>query len=241
MRLICGESLDVLRSLCDASVDAVITDPPYSSGGLHAGDRRRSTGSKYVQNGQTLRHADFGGDNRDQRSFGYWCVLWMLECHRILKPGGYFLSFTDWRQLPLVSDAVQAADLTWRGIISWDKGPSARAPHTGYFRHQCEYLVWASSGPCPNADGRGPFPGCFRVPIDKADKHHQCGKPVELMRELVKCVRPGGRVLDPFAGSASTGVACALEGRDFIGIERQKDYYAIGLARLKAHGQKVAA
>lgn len=47
-------------------------------------------------------------------------------------------------QLPSTTDAVQIGELIWRGIIAWDKGRCARAPHKGYFRHQCEYVVWAT-------------------------------------------------------------------------------------------------
>jgi len=63
--------------------------------------------------------------------------------------------------------------------------------------------------------------------------HHPCIKPTSLMQYLVRLVTPkGGTVLDPFAGSFSTGKACVLEGFDFIGIELDKEYCAIGEARM---------
>src|SRR5262245_19338692 len=98
--LVEGEALSVLRELPDACVDAVVTDPPYSSGGAYRGDRTASTGEKYVQNGTLTVRPSFGGDNRDQRAFGYWCALWLAECLRIAKPGAPICVFTDWRQLP---------------------------------------------------------------------------------------------------------------------------------------------
>lgn len=54
------------------------------------------------------------------------------------------------------------------------------------------------------------------------------------MRYLARLTKTptGGVVLDPFAGSGSTGVACIMEGRDFIGIEREADYVEIARARL---------
>jgi DNA modification methylase len=62
---------------------------------------------------------------------------------------------------------------------------------------------------------------------------HPTVKPLELMRWLVKLVTPpGGLVLDPFTGSGSTGAAAVLEGRDFIGIEREGQYVDIACARI---------
>lgn len=58
-------------------------------------------------------------------------------------------------------------------------------------------------------------------------------KPVNLMRWLVRLVcPPGGRVLDPFLGSGTTGIAAVLEGFDFIGIERESEYVEISRARI---------
>ncbi len=64
--------------------------------------------------------------------------------------------------------------------------------------------------------------------------HHPTVKPTKLMQYLVRLVTPkGGTVLDPFAGSGSTGKACKLEGFNFIGIEKEKEYFDIAEARIK--------
>ncbi len=237
-----GETLRILQSLEDASADALITDPPYSSGGMYRGDRAMSTtDSKYTQSEQRGTHPDFGGDNRDQRSWGYWTALWLSECVRIVKPGGYLLCFVDWRQLSTLTDAFQAGGAVWRGLVPWDKGGGARAPHTGYFRHQCEYIVWGSVGALPKCGHGGPWSGCLRYPVKPRDKFHQAGKPVELMRELVKIVPPGGTVLDCFAGSGTTGIAAMLEGRRSVLIEREPPYIEIIRRRLDAARQGVEA
>jgi len=63
---------------------------------------------------------------------------------------------------------------------------------------------------------------------------HPTVKPVELMRYLVRLVTPpDGLVLDPFAGSGSTGVACVLEGVSFVGIERESEYVEIATRRIE--------
>jgi len=64
--------------------------------------------------------------------------------------------------------------------------------------------------------------------------HHPTVKPIELMRYLVRLTKTptGGVVLDPFMGSGTTGIACELEGREFIGIEREAEYVEIAEKRI---------
>lgn len=85
----------------------------------------------------------------------------------------------------------------------------------------------------------GPFPGCYHVPNDLKDKHHLTGKPTALMRELVKIVPPGARILDPFAGSGTTLLAAQLEGRSAVGIEREAEYCEITRQRLQEPSNRV--
>ena len=220
--------------LLGGTFDALITDPPYSSGGRTAGERQRPASEKYVQGGtHAAYNVDFAGEMMDARSWAMWCAHWLELARAKVRPGGYAMVFTDWRQLPALTDAIQMAGWHWRGVIAWDKGPGARGPHKGYFRHQCEYIVWASNGALPVAKHGGPWPGCYRVPVIAREKLHMTGKPVELMRQLVSVVPPGGSVLDPFMGSASTGVACIEEGRRFAGIEVTRHYYDVSVQRLQ--------
>jgi site-specific DNA-methyltransferase (adenine-specific) len=68
----------------------------------------------------------------------------------------------------------------------------------------------------------------------RAANHHPTVKPVELMRWLCGLITPpGGTVLDPFAGSGSTGIAALREGFSFIGIEREAEYVEIARARIQ--------
>lgn len=238
--LLQGECLQLLQGMQPCSVDAVITDPPYSSGGFTRDDKGRSPESKYQQSGLEEKYPTFAGDSRDQRSYLAWCAVWISECVRVLKPGGYFMAFTDWRQLPVMSDAVQAGGVFWRGIVAWDKGKGSRAPHKGYFKHQCEYVVWGTKGPAVQLEHDGPFDGCINAIVRQNDKHHMTGKPTALMCELVRPVVPGGLVLDPFAGSGTTGVAAVLTGRRFVGIEREATYAEISRRRLHEAAEQVA-
>ena len=71
-------------------------------------------------------------------------------------------------------------------------------------------------------------------PIPSNGRYHVCQKPVELLERLI-CVssNEGGLVLDCFAGSGSTGVACINTGREFIGIEKDPKYYEVARKRLE--------
>ncbi len=214
--------------------DLVVADPPYSSGSLHAGQRRTNPSTKYVSwaTNQRRKWADFAGDNRDQRSWRNWCYLWLSAALAASREGAYVAVFTDWRELPTLTDSVQGAGWIWRGIIAWDKGEGARAPHKGYCRHQCEYIVWGTKGPCPPATHGGPLPGCLRHRIER-DRLHMTSKPVALLRELVCLVPPGSLVCDPFAGSGSTAVACLQAGHDFVGWEIDPQHHATAMQRLR--------
>jgi site-specific DNA-methyltransferase (adenine-specific) len=231
-----GETLALLRDVPDASIDALITDPPYSSGGQFRGDRMQDVHTKYTQSGSGTRdRPEFAGDNRDQRAYAYWCTLWLAECGRALKRGAPVVLFTDWRQLPTTTDLLQAGGLVWRGLAVWDKTEACR-PYLGGFRQQCEYLVWGTNGPRNEAEcaERGTLPGVLRVPNRRDDKHHVTGKPTELMRQVVRICPPDGLILDPFAGSGTTLVAALAEGRRAIGFERVPEYVQIASDRCRA-------
>jgi site-specific DNA-methyltransferase (adenine-specific) len=226
--------LAIMRDLPSESVDAIITDPPYSSGALHAAGRtQQSPRAKYQSSDTKLRYADFAGDNRDQRSWAYWSVLWLTEALRIANVGAPVLMFCDWRQLPTATDVMQAAGAVWRGIFPWLK-PSGRPSGPGRFRNGSEFVVWGSKGTMPPREEIGYLPGYHVESIRKSDKHHLTGKPTELMRVLCRICPPDGVILDPFTGSGTTGVAALQEGRRFIGIEMTSENAAVARQRLDA-------
>jgi len=229
--LIHGDALTVLPTLPANSFDALITDPPYASGGTHAASRQQSPQVKYMQSNGPQLHADFVGDERDQRSHLAWMRLWLAECSRVLKEGAPVLLFTDWRQLPLTTDALQCAGFTWRGVAVWDKTEGVR-PQLGRFRNQAEYVVWGSKGHMPLGRRAPVLPGVVREKVRKVDKHHMTGKPTDLMRQLVRICEEGGRILDPFAGSGTTLVAADLEGYSWTGIEMTGHYFDVARSRL---------
>ena len=236
MTLLQGDCLELMKKIPDNSVDMVLTDPPYSSGGLFAGDRKKSTRSKYCDtdyNG-AARFQSFSGDNMDQRSFTEFMRMVLNKCRQKAKPESVCGVFVDWRNLPAATDALQAAGWVYRGIVVWDKGNSRPIPNR--FRNDCEYVVWGTNGPRKTEYIDGVFigAGCYHIAgVPTGKKNHQTEKPVELLENLIAISPTGGIVLDPFMGSGSTGVACVNTGRDFIGIELDPHYFEIAKQRIE--------
>lgn len=227
--LICGDVLACLDSV--GTVDAVITDPPYSSGGLHAGDRAKPPAQKYLDTGsRNARLPDFSGDMRDQRSFVHFNALWSTAARDMTSDGGVIVTFTDWRQLAVTTDYVQAGGWVWRGVTVWEKiNPR---PSRGRFANGAEYAVWGSNGRMPVDRGVSPLRGVFahKAPRERA---HITQKPLSLMEDMVAICEPGGTVLDPFMGSGTTGVAALTSGRTFVGIEKSPELFAIARKRIE--------
>jgi hypothetical protein len=154
-----GDCVPWLRSLPRGSVDALVTDPPYSSGGAFRGDRvKGSANGKYLDDADANAYPEFAGDARDQLSWIAWCSIWLADALRACREGAPVVVFSDWRQVPAMSLALQAAGWVWRGIVPWDKGEGCR-PVPGRFRAQAEYALWGSKGPMPLDRGVFPIPG----------------------------------------------------------------------------------
>ena len=77
-----GDALDVLRSLPDASVDMVLTDPPYSSGGVTLPARQADPTHKYQASDVKRAYPAMLGDAKDQHSWILWSTLWLSQCWR---------------------------------------------------------------------------------------------------------------------------------------------------------------
>ncbi len=213
-----GDCLQVIKQLEPGSIGGVVTDPPYSSGGQSISAKQQATSKKYTSTKGACPYPDFAGDNKDQRSWTSWMAAWMYEARMVCKEGAPIVVFSDWRQLPALTDAMQWAGWIWRGVLPWDK-TNAR-PQKGRYRQQCEYVAWGSNGAMPMTRDVPVLPGIYRYPSPTGDARlHQTQKPVELMRALIRIVEPGETILEPFAGSGSTLEAAELEGYNAVGIE----------------------
>ena len=214
-QLIHGDALKVLGS--------------YASGGRTQAEKNRSTARKYSSMGENAP-PPFEGDAKDQRSWTRWVAEWLYEARKVCKPGAPVCMFIDWRQLPAASDALQWAGWIWRGTAVWDKGNSR--PQKGRFRQQAEYIVWGSNGDMPISRPVPCLPGVFQYGNPQR-RIHLTEKPLQLMRDVVKIVEPGGHLLDPFAGSGSTILAALLEGYSATGIEVSDAYASLAKERIE--------
>lgn len=231
VRLILGDALEVLPDLTTGGVDAVVTDPPYSSGGQFRGDRAQRALSKYVRSESQAQYQDFTGDNRDQRSFLAWCSLWLCAAMHATTRGGVLCCFSDWRQVPVMTDSIQAGGWTWRNLCTWWK-PGCRMQR-GRFSSSAEFLIYATAGP-HDSDGEESPQNVFRCPsLQTEEKEHIAEKPVDVLQWALSVVRSGGAVLDPFMGSGTTGVACIHSGRPFTGIELGAQEFGIAKRRIQ--------
>ncbi|KWI64094.1 DNA methylase N-4 [Burkholderia stagnalis] len=224
-----ADALSVLRALPDGCVDLTFTDPPYSSGGTTSASRSQAPSSKYIRTDTKTIYPEFQHDSKDQRSWTFWCMTWLAEVYRVSRNEAHLACFVDWRQLPSLTDAIQAAGFTWRGVAVWDKTGGRTRPRMGGFAQQTEFLVWATKGAVRRAEIY--LPGVFSERLAHP-KRHMTEKPTQLARDVVRLAPTGGVVLDPFAGSGTFLAAAKSAGLNWIGCELEPAYHQVATARL---------
>jgi site-specific DNA-methyltransferase (adenine-specific) len=222
-----GDALAVLPQL-DELVDVVIADPPYSSGGRTSGERARATSTKYVSSDAKRKLPEFLGDSRDQRGHAHWSALWLSAARRITRPGGLCFVWTDWRQLAVTSDALQAGGWTWRGVVVWRKRPGR--PVKGKFTLDVEYAVWGSNGDMPVH--RAVYPSSVVEATPPRRRAHIAQKPESVYEHMFSIAPERSLVLDPFTGSGSALAAAAAAGHRAIGVELDAHYCEIASRRI---------
>jgi site-specific DNA-methyltransferase (adenine-specific) len=228
--IIHGDCLEELKKLPDNSIDSAITDPPYCSGGFTETGKKSAPNQGIPNDGETFKRLGwFSNDNMTTMGLIFLLRSVCVELFRILKPSSSALIFCDWRMYPHLAPALESSGLQHRNLIVWDKG------HFGMgfgFKPQHELIMEFVKGKPKYHMNNGRNVICSkRVTPNK--KLHPTQKPVELMEELIKVVTPkGGTVLDPFAGSGSTLVAADKLGMQFIGIEKDEQFFKTSEHRL---------
>ena len=206
-----GDCLEIMPTLPDNSVDAVITDPPYFLPAQH-----------YCTRTQFARSlADLSLLEHFYRSVAG-------ETNRVLKADGVWYVFCDGQSYPVFFVQIYPYVKAVRPLV-WDKLTSIN----GYsWRHQHELVLFAEM---PEAravkTGDGDILKHRAVKVQK--RQHPAEKPVELVKRLIeKSTKEGSIVADWFLGSGTTGVACVQTGRKFIGIEIDEGYFEIAKKRI---------
>lgn len=226
----CGDALEVLAAQPEASVDALITDPPYCSGSVSEASRTKGSGQGLRS--ETIKKLGwFVGDNMGTAGLSWLLRATAVIARRVVKPTGHFACFCDWRMFASLQPAIESAGWRFQNLVVWDKGSMGLGLG---FRAQHELCLHFTNGAPEYHDmGTSNVLDVGRVPRD--EREHQTQKPVELMSALVRVLSPvGGVVFDPYAGSGSTGVAAVRLGRDFVGVEHDEEHAKHARERIAA-------
>lgn len=280
-----GDCLKVLAQLPDNCVDAVLTDPPYHI--VSISRRFGKEGSAPAKIGKTgafhRASAGFMGTKWDDGDLAFRASTWKA-IHRVLKPGGYLLSFGFSRTFGRMSVAIEAAGFITHPLVVWLYGSGMPKPSVfraegyesmrygaGALKAAAEPIymgqkpfsetsgtaniqLWGTGGlniddcriPGTTEPGRWPanvihdgssavtdmlpdggsFFYCAKAgPEDRLGFDHPTIKPLRLKQYLARLAAPaGGLILDPFAGTGTTGEAAFREGMRALLIEREPKY-----------------
>lgn len=219
-----GDSKELLPLL---RAKHVITDPPYEDE-MHAGVGKIA---RLRNDGGTINDdLNFSGINADRDEF----AKLMVE-----SSDGWLLAFTLAEGVRAWRDPIQAAGGKWDTTCIWVKPDSTprmngQGPARGFENF---VLAWCGDGYRKwNGGGkRGVYTHMVNPP-SRVPAHmggHATEKPLALMKELIMdFTQPDDSVLDPFMGSGTTGVACAMLGRPFIGVEQHAKWFDLAVKRI---------
>jgi site-specific DNA-methyltransferase (adenine-specific) len=203
-RIICGDCISVMRTMPAASVDFVLTDPPYLV------NYRSRDGRRYPN------------DDNDR-----WLAPAFAEVSRVLKPNSFCVSFYGWHKADVFLTAWKAAGLQPVGHLVWTKDYHSQERFVRY-SHESAYLLAKGNPPKPRVALRDVLDWKYT-----GDVLHPTQKPVMALLPLILAYsHVGDIVFDPFAGSGTTAVAAAALHRRYIGIELEPKYARIAQERL---------
>ena len=236
-----GDGLAVMSDMPADSVDCIWTDPPYllSNGGVTCVAGKRVS----VNKGDWDRSSGIENDHE-------FNLTWLRECQRVLKPAGTIWITGTLHIYLSVGMAMMQLGFRILNDIIWEK--TNPPPNLGCrcFAHSTETILWATKAPkdsrhkytfhyqeMKSENGGKQMKTVWRFPAAGRDEKkfgkHPTQKPVALIERCLRAsTDPGDLVVDPFAGTAATGVAALTLGRRFMGIERELEYTDIGRRRL---------
>ena len=239
-----GDCLEGLRTLADKSIDATITDPPYEAE-AHTLQRRQKGKVTVVGREEYRAVSDapltFAPITSDQRADV------AVQIGRVTR--SVALVFCQVEAVQQWRVALEAGGLKYRRTIPWIKPDAMPSLHGRWPGQAFEAIVLATrpgAKPCPIGGKALSYSFSRAQGASQSQRKgssnsapHPTTKPLALMRAMVAdFTRPGELVLDPFAGSGSTGVACGMLGRRFIGWELDASYYEIARRRLSGEEAK---
>lgn len=224
-----GDCLEVLRTIPTASVDLVVTDPPYQIDNTKAGGN--SGLCKTIQSYQD----DLTEDSLTQ---GFDPAV-LDELLRVLKVPNLYI-WCNGKQIPMYLDYFVKGQGCSFDILIWAKSNTPPTFSNKYLTDKEYCLYFRRGGYCQPIDYEHARTVFFQQ-TNKSDKDlwgHPTIKPLNIIQTLVlNSSKEGDTVLDCFMGSGTTGVACAKSDRHFIGVEISEKYYNVARRRIQEENQ----
>ncbi|MBU4482012.1 site-specific DNA-methyltransferase [Patescibacteria group bacterium] len=240
-----SDCLKILEQLPSDSIDMIFADPPYFL----------SSGSFTCHNGQmvSVKKANWDLSNGLKKDFEFH-LKWTKACHRVLKPGGTIWISGTYHSIYQCGLALQINKFHILNDIAWFKPNASPNLSCRFFTASHETLIWArkdkkgkhkfnydlmKNGDWPEDFIKKPNLQMRSVwaihPPKKEEKtfgKHPTQKPIDLLvRIVLASTDKNDIVLDPFTGSSTTGLACVLNNRKFIGIDLEKKYLELSKKR----------
>ena len=231
-----GETVHYLGQI-ENKVDMVFADPPYF---LSSGDNCVFNGTPITfdkgQWDRKMSSEEIDKFNRD----------WLSECRKKLKDGGTIWVSGTYHNIFSVAKCMTELGYKILNMIVWHKSDAHPSLTVKLFNYSAEYIIWARKSEKPlhyfnyelmkSLAGGKQMQDVWNIPSagvwEKSCGKHPAQKTLRLLyRIIVSCTREGDVILDPFAGSCSTGIAANLLGRKFVGIDMSEDYLKLGIRR----------
>ena len=231
------DCLEGMKRLPDASVDCIVTDPPYeleNQGGGFWSKNEDPAQNHYNARG-TRKGMDRLGDIKD----GITDEV-LDEMCRVMKRINIYI-FCSQRQIQQYLDYfVTRRGCNWN-LLTWHKTNPIPACGNKYL-NDTEYILFFREKGVKvygSYDTKRTFYVSLRNQEDNVRYHHPTVKPLQIIRNFVlNSTIEGGVILDPFIGSGTTAVACIKEKRRYIGFETNANYFATARKRIKEEKQQ---
>lgn len=171
---------------------------------------------------------------------------WLSLCREKLKENGTIWISGTYHNIFSVANALTKLGFKILNVITWAKTNPPPNISCRYFTYSTEFIIWARKNEkiphyynyelMKHVNGNKQMTDVWRLPAiaswEKSCGKHPTQKPLcVLSRIIMASTEPGAWILDPFAGSGTTGIAANLLGRRFLGVEREEDSAAISKAR----------
>lgn len=171
---------------------------------------------------------------------------WLSACRNVLKEDGTIFVTGTYHNIFSVATCMVELGYKILNIIVWQKSDAKPTLSRNYFNYTTEYIVWARKNDkvthffncdlMEQLNGGTRMSDVWRIPFLSSWElkcgKHPTQKPLRLLyRIILASTHEGDTVLDPFAGSCTTGIAANLLNRKFIGIDQNTDYLSYGIRR----------